>query len=108
MDAAACGNGPCCCLLFFGCFLGRLGVILIMGAPQGGAVTVGLSPRFGGAFFSFPNHRWPLSDAMNFWRLDVLKVRSSQLAALAHNVVGEGLPLIEIAHSGAVCTENLC
>src|SRR5262249_42905399 len=33
-------------------------------------------------------------------RLDVLKVRSGQLAALAHNVVGERLPLIEIAHSG--------
>jgi hypothetical protein len=43
MDAAACGNGPCCCFLFLGCFLGRLGVILIMGAPQGGAVTVGLA-----------------------------------------------------------------
>jgi hypothetical protein len=37
---------------FFGCFLGRLGVILIMSAPQGGAVTVGLSPASVGLSFS--------------------------------------------------------
>src|SRR6266545_3374062 len=35
------------------------------------------------------------------------KVRSGQLAALAHNVVGERLPLIEIAHSGALNCGNM-
>ena len=44
----------------------------------------------------------------SFWkRLDVLKVRSGQLAALAHNVVGESLPFIEIAHSGALDCGNM-
>jgi len=40
-------------------------------------------------------------------RLDVLKVRSGQLAALAHNVVSELLPLIEIAHSGTLDCGNM-
>jgi len=40
-------------------------------------------------------------------RLDLLKVGSGQLAALAHNVVSEHLPLIEIAHSGALDCVNM-
>src|SRR5580698_10019118 len=35
-------------------------------------------------------------------RSDVLKVRGRQLAALAHDVVAELLPLAEIGHSGAL------
>jgi hypothetical protein len=40
-------------------------------------------------------------------RLDVLKVRGGQLAALAHNVVGELLSFIEVAHSGALDCGNM-
>src|SRR5438552_15013685 len=39
--------------------------------------------------------------------LDVLKVRGGQLAALAHNVVAELLPFIEVAHSGAFDCGNM-
>src|SRR5437764_138079 len=40
-------------------------------------------------------------------RLDVLKIRGGQLAALAHNVVGEFLSLVEVAHSGALDCGNM-
>src|SRR6266581_908305 len=40
-------------------------------------------------------------------RLDVLKVCGGQLAALAHNVVGELLPFIEVTHSGALDCGNM-
>src|SRR5580765_6912323 len=40
-------------------------------------------------------------------RLDVLKVRGNQLAALAHNVIGDVLPLSEVAHSGALDCGNM-
>src|SRR6266540_3396597 len=52
-----------------------------------------------------PRRRALMSHSRN--RLDVLKVRSGQLAALAHNVVSELLPLIEIAHSGALDCGNM-
>src|SRR5258708_19647876 len=38
---------------------------------------------------------------LNPMRLDVLQVRGSELAALAHHVVGELLTLIEVAHPRA-------
>src|SRR5258708_39195238 len=40
-------------------------------------------------------------------RSDVLKIGRGQLAALAHNVVGELLSLIEVAHSGALDCGNM-
>src|SRR5436190_18992815 len=40
-------------------------------------------------------------------RLDVLKVRGSQLAALAHNVVAELLSFVEVAHSSALDCGNM-
>jgi hypothetical protein len=46
-----------------------------------------------------PGHRSRYSVSK---RSNVLKVRSSQLAALAHDVVGELLPLIQIAHAGTL------
>jgi len=40
-------------------------------------------------------------------RSDVLKVRGGQFAALAHNVVGELLPFVKVAHSGALDRGNM-
>ena len=38
---------------------------------------------------------------------DVLKVRGSQFATLAHDVIGELLPFIEIAHSSTLDCGNM-
>lgn len=40
-------------------------------------------------------------------RSDVLKVRRGQFATLAHNVIGELLPFIEVAHSSALDCGNM-
>src|SRR6185295_19285704 len=53
-----------------------------------------------------PDHA-PASNLIFSKRSDVLKVRGGQLATLAHNVEGELLPLIEVAHSCALDCGNM-
>jgi hypothetical protein len=40
-------------------------------------------------------------------RSDVLEVRSGQLSALAHDLIVELLPLVQVAHSGALDCGNM-